>query len=70
LLNVLGIRYVNPGCCFKAAGWHTTGFTKGGLIILEYTEGKMNKLFGIEKEVYGVWTLPRSVDTVKRLTVS
>lgn len=25
----------NPGYCFKCAGWHTAGRTKGGLLILE-----------------------------------
>jgi hypothetical protein len=29
------IRSVNPGCCFKCAGWRECGRTKGGLLILE-----------------------------------
>lgn len=31
------IRSANPGYCFKMAGWHKTGVTKGGLDILETT---------------------------------
>lgn len=29
------IRSINPGCCFKEAGWQTCGKSKGGLTILE-----------------------------------
>jgi hypothetical protein len=29
------IRSINPGCCFKKAGWRRCGVTKRGLIILE-----------------------------------
>lgn len=29
------IRSVNPGCCFKKAGWHFAGMTKGGKHIFE-----------------------------------
>lgn len=29
------IRSVNPGYCFKVAGWRQCGVTKGGLIVLE-----------------------------------
>jgi len=29
------IRSTNPGCCFRLAGWHRCGVTKGGLIVLE-----------------------------------
>jgi hypothetical protein len=29
------IRSVNPGCCYKAAGWKFCGFTKGGKHIFE-----------------------------------
>jgi hypothetical protein len=29
------VRSINPGCCFKRAGWRRCGETKGGLIILE-----------------------------------
>ena len=29
------IRSVNPGCCFKKAGWNRCGETKGGLLIFE-----------------------------------
>lgn len=34
-VNAGRIRSINPGFCFKAAGWQTCGKTKGGLIILE-----------------------------------
>jgi hypothetical protein len=30
------IKSANPGCCFKAAGWKVWGYTKGGLIVLDY----------------------------------
>lgn len=29
------IRSINPGCCFKKAGWRVCGKTKNGLVILE-----------------------------------
>lgn len=29
------VRSVNPGCCFKKAGWKTCGRSKKGLLILE-----------------------------------
>ncbi len=29
------IRSVNPGACFKYAGWRRCGMSKGGLVILE-----------------------------------
>ena len=29
------VKSVNPGYCFKKAGWNTCGRTKGGLVILE-----------------------------------
>jgi len=35
-VNPQKIKSINPGCCFKAAGWKTCGLTKGGLIILHY----------------------------------
>lgn len=28
------IKSTNPGYCFKIAGWHQEGFTKGGKVIL------------------------------------
>lgn len=30
------VRSVNPGYCFKKAGWTQCGTTKGGLLIFEY----------------------------------
>ena len=36
-VNPKKIKSVNPGYCFKAAGWNYCGKTKGGLIILELT---------------------------------
>jgi hypothetical protein len=35
-VNAGRIRSVNPGFCFKAAGWSECGKTKGGLVILQY----------------------------------
>ena len=29
------VRSVNPGCCFKRAGWRVAGKSKRGLIVLE-----------------------------------
>jgi len=37
-VNPKKIKSTNPGYCFKIAGWKKCGITKGGLIILEYTE--------------------------------
>lgn len=34
-INPRRIRSVNPGYCFKRAGWEISGKTKSGLIILE-----------------------------------
>lgn len=34
-VNASRIRSVNPGYCFKRAGWRRHGKTKGGLVILE-----------------------------------
>jgi hypothetical protein len=34
-VNSRKIRSVNPGCCFKMAGWKRCGVSKKGLIILE-----------------------------------
>ncbi len=34
-VNSNKIKSVNPGCCFKKAGWKRCGATQGGLIILE-----------------------------------
>lgn len=34
-VNPEKVRSINPGCCFKKAGWSQCGMTKGGLIILE-----------------------------------
>jgi hypothetical protein len=39
-VNPRKIKSTNPGCCFKAAGWHSVGFTKGKLVILEYLSCK------------------------------
>lgn len=33
-VNPAAIESVNPGCCFKKAGWKTCGWTKGRLVIL------------------------------------
>jgi len=33
-INAKKIRSVNPGCCFKKAGWKKIGRSKGGLILL------------------------------------
>ncbi len=35
-VNAEKIRSVNPGYCFKMAGWKVCGETKRGLLILEY----------------------------------
>lgn len=34
-VNSKAIRSINPGCCFKKAGWRRCGTTKSGLVILE-----------------------------------
>ena len=34
-VNAEKIRSINPGACFKKAGWRTCGMTKGGKVILE-----------------------------------
>ena len=34
-VNAGRIRSVNPGACFKKAGWHRCGQSKSGLILLE-----------------------------------
>lgn len=34
-VNENSIKSTNPGCCFKKAGWKKSGYTKGGLLILE-----------------------------------
>jgi len=34
-VNAQKIRSVNPGYCFKKAGWRQCGETRGGLVILE-----------------------------------
>ena len=34
-VNARKIQSTNPGYCFKQAGWHTCGVSKGGLVILE-----------------------------------
>lgn len=36
LVNGERIRSVNPGCCFKKAGWRKCGTSKGGKTILEF----------------------------------
>lgn len=33
-VNPRKIKSTNPGYCFKLAGWHVTGRSKGGLVIL------------------------------------
>jgi len=42
-VNPLKIKSLNAGACFKIAGWQTCGFTKGGLVILEFTNSKPAK---------------------------
>jgi hypothetical protein len=37
-INSKKILSTNPGYCFKKAGWNYCGMTKGGLVILEYSE--------------------------------
>jgi len=37
-VNPRKIKSTNPGYCFIKAGWKKCGFTKGGLLVLEYTE--------------------------------
>ncbi len=34
-IDAAEVRSVNPGCCFKKAGWRRCGETKRGLIVLE-----------------------------------
>jgi len=34
-VNGKKIRSINPGCCFKEAGWRVCGKSKAGLMILE-----------------------------------
>ena len=34
-VNPKSIRSINPGYCFKMAGWVQCGITRGGLVILE-----------------------------------
>lgn len=34
------IKSVNPGYCFKMAGWHVCGYSKRGLVILEKLAGQ------------------------------
>lgn len=36
-VNPRSIRSVNPGYCFKRAGWRTDGSTRGGLVVLAKT---------------------------------
>jgi hypothetical protein len=36
-VDASAVRSVNPGCCFKKAGWRRCGMTKKGLLILECT---------------------------------
>ena len=34
------VRSVNPGCCFKVAGWKICGQSRRGLIVLEATSAR------------------------------
>lgn len=43
LVNPAKIRSVNPGCCFKRAGWQRCGVSKTGKIILELVDNFMLK---------------------------
>lgn len=43
-VNAAKIQSVNPGYCFKAAGWVVCGRTAGGLVILERTEKSNDNL--------------------------
>ncbi len=36
LVNPSKIRSVNPGCCFKKAGWRQCAYSKTGKVILEF----------------------------------
>jgi hypothetical protein len=40
-VNAKKIKSTNPGYCFQKAGWTKCGKTKGGLLILEYTDKNM-----------------------------
>ena len=40
-VNAEKVRSANPGFCFISAGWKRCGTTKGGLHILELTEGEI-----------------------------
>src|SRR5574341_65804 len=40
-VNAKAIKSVNPGFCFKVAGWQQIGLTKGGLVILEKLPGAL-----------------------------
>lgn len=35
------VKSTNPGCCYKKAGWHHVGQTKGGLVALQLLPGEM-----------------------------
>lgn len=35
-VNAAKVKSVNPGCCFKKAGWRRCGTTKRGLLVLEF----------------------------------
>lgn len=35
------VKSTNPGCCYKKAGWHHVGQTKGGLVALQLLPDEM-----------------------------
>lgn len=39
------IKSVNPGYCFKMAGWKKFGLTKGGLVILDIYKNEQVEMF-------------------------
>ncbi len=40
-VNTAKVRSVNPGYCYKQAGFHRVGFTKGGLVVLQLLPDEM-----------------------------
>ena len=44
-VNAQKIRSVNPGYCFKKAGWCQCGETRGGLVILERISHEKGVIF-------------------------
>lgn len=40
-VNTSKVKSTNPGCCYKKAGWHHVGETKGGLVALQLLPNEM-----------------------------